>query len=61
VFENRELRKIFEPKRGDATGEVRRLHNTYSSPNILRVIQSRTIRMEGHVARMGDKRGIVKI
>jgi len=27
VFENRALRKIFEPKRGEVTGELRRLHN----------------------------------
>jgi hypothetical protein len=43
VFENRVLRRIFGPKRGEATGEWRRLHNEelndlYSSPNIIRVI-----------------------
>jgi hypothetical protein len=27
VFENRVLRKIFEPKRDEVTGEWRRLHN----------------------------------
>jgi hypothetical protein len=27
VFENRALRKIFVPKRGDVTGELRRLHD----------------------------------
>jgi hypothetical protein len=27
VFENRVLRRIFGPKRDDATGEWRRLHN----------------------------------
>jgi hypothetical protein len=27
VFENRVLRKIFEPKRDEVTGEGRRLHN----------------------------------
>jgi hypothetical protein len=32
------------------------LHNLYSSPSIIRVIKSRRIRGEGHVARMG-KRG----
>jgi len=46
VFENRVLRKIFGPRRGEVTGEWRRLHNEelndlYSSPNIVRVIKSR--------------------
>jgi hypothetical protein len=27
VFENRVLRRIFEPKRDEVTGEWRRLHN----------------------------------
>jgi hypothetical protein len=40
VFENRVLRGIFGPKRDEATGEWRRLHNEelnelYSSPNII--------------------------
>jgi hypothetical protein len=46
VFENRVLRRIFGPKRDEATGDWRRLHNEelndlYSSPNIIRVIKSR--------------------
>jgi len=46
VFENRELRKIFGPKRYEVTGELRKLHNEelnglYFSPNIVRVIKSR--------------------
>jgi hypothetical protein len=62
VFENRVLRKIFGPKRDEATGEWRRLHNEelndlYSSPNIIRVIKSRIMRWAGHVARMVEKRG----
>jgi hypothetical protein len=49
VFENRVLRRIFGPKRDEATGEWRRLHNEelndlYSSPNIFRIIQSRRMR-----------------
>jgi hypothetical protein len=49
VFENRVLRRIFGPKRDKATGDWRRLYNeelndVYSSPNILRVIKSRTMR-----------------
>jgi len=49
VFENMVLRRIFGPRRGEVTGEWRRLHNEklndlYSSPNIVRVIKSRRMR-----------------
>ena len=49
VFENGMLRRIFGPKREEVTGEWRKLHNEelkclYSSPNIVRVIQSRRMR-----------------
>jgi hypothetical protein len=49
VFENRVLRRIFGPKREAVTGEWRKLHNEelddlYSSPNIVRVINSRIMR-----------------
>jgi hypothetical protein len=45
MFENRVLRRIFEPKRGYVTGVWRKLHNEelndlYSSPNIEQVIKS---------------------
>jgi hypothetical protein len=65
VFENRVLRRIFGPKRDEATGEWRRLHNEerndlYSSPNIIWVIKSRRMRWAGHVARMGEKRGVYR-
>ena len=58
VFENRALRRIFGPKRNEATGEWRKLHSEdlndlYSSPNIVRVIKSRRMRWAGHVACMG--------
>jgi hypothetical protein len=57
VFENRVLRRIFGPKR-EEDGSWRKLHNDelhslYSSPNIVRMIKSRRIRLAGHVARMG--------
>jgi hypothetical protein len=44
VFENRDLRRIFGPKRDDVIGEWRMLHseeihNLYSSPNIIRQIK----------------------
>jgi hypothetical protein len=57
---------LFGPKREEATGEWRRLHNKelndlYSSPNIIWVIKSRRMRWAGHVARMGEKRGACRI
>jgi len=46
--------------------EWRRLHNEelndlYSSPNIVRVIKSRRMRWAGHVARMGEERGVYRV
>jgi len=65
VFENRALR-IFEPKRDEVTGEWRELHteelnDLYFSPNIVRVIKSRRMRWAGHVARMGETRGVYRV
>ena len=62
VFENMVLRRIFGPRRDEATGEWWRLHNEelndlYSSPNIVRVIKWRRMRWAGYVARMGEERG----
>jgi hypothetical protein len=34
------------------------LHSLYSSPNIVRVIKLRRMRWAGHVARMGEGRGV---
>ena len=66
VFENRVLRRLFGPKRDEVTGEWRKLHNEelndmYCSPNIVRVIKSRRTRLEGHVARMGEGRGVYRV
>ena len=33
------------------------LNDLYSSPNIVRVIESRRMRWDGHVARTGEERG----
>jgi hypothetical protein len=62
VFENRVLRRICGPKR-EEDGSWRKLHNDelhnlYSSPNIVRLIKSRRMRWAGHVARMGEGRGV---
>jgi hypothetical protein len=37
------------------------LHNLYSSPNIIRMIKSRSIRWAGYVARMGETRNAYRI
>ena len=57
---------VFGPKRDRVTREWIKLHNEelddlYSSPNIARVIKSSRMRWAGHVARMGEKRGIYRI
>jgi hypothetical protein len=59
------MRRIFEPKKDKVTGECRKLHNDelndlYSSPNIIRMIKSRRMRCEGHVARMRERRGVYR-
>ena len=64
VFENMVLRRIFGPRRDEVTGEWRRLHNEelndlYSSPNVVRVIKSKTMGWAGHVARMGEEKGVL--
>jgi len=60
------LRRIFGPRRDEVTGEWRRLLNEelndlYSSPNIVRVIKLRRMRWDGHVARMGEERGVYRV
>ena len=37
------------------------LNDLYSSPNIVRVIKSRRMRWAGHVARMGEKKGVYRV
>ena len=45
--------------------ERRKLHeelnDLYCSPNIVRVIKSRRMRWAGHVARMGEGRGVCRV
>ena len=52
--------------RDEVTVEWRRLHNEelndlYCSPNIVRVIKSRRMRWAGHVARMGEEKGVYRV
>jgi hypothetical protein len=49
VFEYRLLRRIFGP------------NDLYSSPNIVRVIKSTRMSWAGHVARMGETRGLYRV
>ena len=66
MFEKRVLRRIFWPKSDGVRGEWRKLHNEhlndlYGSPNNVRVIKSIRIRWAGHVARMGETRGVYRV
>jgi len=65
-YRGRVLRRIFGYKRDWVTGEWRELHNEelndlYCSPNIIRVTKSRRMRWAGHVARMGERRGVYRV
>jgi len=66
VFENRVLRRVFGPRRDEVTEEGRKLHkeelgDLYSLPNIVRVVKSRRMGWVGHVARMGEGRGVYRV
>jgi len=59
-------RRIFGPKKDEVTGKWRKLHNEelndlYTSPSIVRVIKSRRMRWAGHLACMGERRGIYRV
>jgi hypothetical protein len=65
VFEDSVLRKIFGPKR-EEDGSWRKLHSDeihslYSSLNTVRVIKSSNMKWAGHVARMGERRGVYRV
>jgi hypothetical protein len=65
VSENWVLRRIFGPKREKDRSCTKvhndELHSLYSSPNIVRVIKSRRMKWAGHVARMGEGRGVYRV
>jgi hypothetical protein len=66
VFENKVLRKIFRPKTEEEEGSWKKLHNDelhslYSSTNIVRVIKARRMRWAGHMAHMGEGRGVYMV
>ena len=59
------LRRKFGPKKGEFTGDWRKLHNEelndpYSSSNIVWMVKS-IMRWAGHVARGGERRGVYRI
>ena len=60
------LGRIFWPKMDEVTREWRKLNSVelndlYSSPNIVWVIKSRRMEWVGHVARMGERRGVYRV
>ena len=59
-------RKIFGPTKDEVTGKCRTLHNEelidlYSSPNITMVIKLRRMKWAGHVAHVGESRGVYRV
>jgi hypothetical protein len=66
VFENRVLSSTVGPKRDEVIGGCRKLHNEdlhnlYVSPSIIRIIRSRRVKLEGHVARPGELRSAYRV
>jgi hypothetical protein len=50
---------IIVPLKGKLHNEE--LNDLHSSPNIVQVIKSRRMRWAGHVARMGERRGVYRL
>ena len=66
MFENRVLSRVLGPKRDEVTGEWRRLHmeqlyDLHTSLNVIQVSKSKRMKWSGHVARMGDGRGVHRV
>jgi hypothetical protein len=60
------LRGVFGLERDEIAGEWRQLrneelHDVYCSSTIVRVITPRRIKWVGHVARMGEGRGVYRV
>ena len=60
------MRRVFGPQRDEVTWEWRKLHNEelsdlYSLPSIVRAVKSRRMRWVGHVAGMGEGRGVHRV
>jgi hypothetical protein len=58
--------RIFGPKRDEVTREWRETHNEelnelYCSSNIVRVKKKKKMRWAGHIARMGERRGVYRV
>jgi hypothetical protein len=63
VFENRVLRRIFGPERGEVAGWWRKLHNEelrdlYCSPGVIRMVKGTGMTWAGHLVRIGGKRNV---
>jgi hypothetical protein len=66
TYRRRVCEVLFGPKRDEVTGGWRKLHHEelndmYSLPDIVRVVKSRRMRWAGHVARMGEGRGVYRV
>ena len=66
VFEKWVLRRIFGPKRDEITVEWRKLNSEerndlYCSPNIVRVMKLKRMRWAGHIASVGERRGVYRV
>jgi hypothetical protein len=60
------LRRLFGPKRDEVLEEWREIHNVElndlcCSPNIVRVVNSERLCWAGLVARIGERRGVLKV
>jgi hypothetical protein len=59
-------KKLLGPKSEEVTGDCwklnnEKLHDLYSSPNIIQEIKSRRMREVGHVLCLGERRGAYRV